>query len=246
VGGLFSQTGDGSLSNLGRIARYDALAGTWHALPNQGLNGSVYVLAADGSDIYVGGSFTQSGDGTVPNLGYVARYDTTAAGVWNALPNAGLNGDVTALAVAGSDIYVGGTFAQTGDGAVTNLGNIARYDTLSGTWHALSSQGLNDSVFVITVLGNDLYVGGAFLQTADGSLSDLGYIARYDTLSGTWHALPNQGFNSWVYAVTAVVSDLYVAGEFNQAGDRMVAGLNHIARFVSSGTKVFLPLVIGR
>ena len=244
VGGLFTEIGNGSVSNLGRIARYDAVAGTWHELPSQGLNGSVYVLAADGSDVYVGGGFTQTGDGTVPNLGHIARYDTTVAGVWNALPNEGLNGDVTALAMAGSDIYVGGSFTQTGDGAVTDLGHIARYDAVSGTWHALSNQGLNDIVFALAVVGNDLYVGGAFDQTGDGLVTSLGYISRYDTVSGTWHELPNQGLNNWVYVVTVVDSDLYVVGEFNQIGEGIVTGLGHIARFGNVDSKVFLPLVI--
>ena len=36
-----------------------------------------------------------------------------------------MNDDVRALAVSGSDLYVGGEFTQTGDGSLTNLGNIA-------------------------------------------------------------------------------------------------------------------------
>jgi hypothetical protein len=44
---------------------------------------------------------------------------------------------VRVLAVVGSDLYVGGDFAETGDGTLTNLGSIIRYDTTTGTWHAL-------------------------------------------------------------------------------------------------------------
>ena len=79
-----------------------------------------------GSDLYVGGQFGQTGDGTLTNLGYIARYDITA-NAWNALPKHGLNRWVYALAVSGSDLYVGGDFTQTGDASpLTNLGNIAR------------------------------------------------------------------------------------------------------------------------
>ena len=103
----------------------------WSALPNQGLSGGsspgVHVLAVVGSDLYVGGGFTQTGDGTLTNLGSIARYNTTV-GTWNALPNQGLDGSVYALAVVGSDLYVGGQFSQTGDGTLTNLSGIARYD----------------------------------------------------------------------------------------------------------------------
>jgi len=155
-----------------------------------------------------------------------------------------LNDTVTALLVSGNDIYVGGRFTQTGDGAVTNLGGIARLDTTNGTWHALPNQGLNEQVFSLSEVDDNLYVGGAFDQTGDGSVTDLGYIARYNTVSKTWHALPNQGFNSWVYMLSPVDSDLYVGGEFNQSGDKMVPGLGHIARFGNIGEKVYLPLVI--
>ena len=47
----------------------------WNALPNQGLGGgsspSVRALAVVGSDLYVGRDFTQTGDGTLTNLGYI-------------------------------------------------------------------------------------------------------------------------------------------------------------------------------
>jgi hypothetical protein len=177
VGGDFHYTGDGTLTNLGHIARYNTAAGIWYALPDQGLEGSVSAMALDGSDLYVGGVFGETGDGTLTNLGRIARYDTTA-GTWNALPNQGLNDDVCALAVSGSGLYVGGEFTQTDDGTLTSLGRIACYDTTGGTWNALPNQGLNDDVRALAVSGSDLYVGGEFTQTGDGSLSDLGCIVR--------------------------------------------------------------------
>jgi hypothetical protein len=135
------------------------------------------VLAVSGSDLYVGGYFVRTGDGTLTSLGRIARYDTTA-GTWNALPNQGLNNTVLALAMSGSDLYVGGYFDQTGDGTLTNLGRTARYDTTAGTWNALPNQGLNDDVFALAVSDSDLYVGGDFAQTGDGALTNLGRIAH--------------------------------------------------------------------
>ena len=82
-------------------------------------------LAVSGSDLYVGGSFTQSADGSVMNLNKIAKY--SGGGTWSVPANNGLNGYVKALAVMGSDLCVGGTFiTQTADGTVTNLNNIAR------------------------------------------------------------------------------------------------------------------------
>ena len=238
VGGKFTQTGDGSLTDLGRIARYDTTAGTWHALPNQGLNGDVRALAVSGGDLYVGGRFKQTGDGSLTDLGNIARYDTTA-GAWHALPNQGLYGyicDVLALAVSGGDLYVGGKFTQTVDGSLTDLGNIARFDTTAGAWHALPNQGLNGEleyggVFTLAVFGGDLYVGGRFKQTGDGSLTDLGSIARYDTTAGAWHALLNQGLDDRVYKLAVSGDDLYVGGWFTRTGDGSLTDLGNIARY---------------
>jgi len=98
-------------------------ADTWWAFAHTGLNYPVDALAVMGSDLYVGGEFTQTADGTVTNLNHIAKY---SGGTWSALANHGLNSAVEALAVSGSDLYVGGWFIQTADGAVTNLNHIAK------------------------------------------------------------------------------------------------------------------------
>ena len=253
VGGGFTQTGDGSLTGLGSIARYDTTAGTWHALPNQGLDVSIYggvsALVVSGGDLYVGGVFEQTGDGTLTELGSIARYDTKA-GAWHRLPNLGLNrfGSIRALVLSGDDLYVGGEFNRTGDGALTDLGNIARYDTTAGVWHALPNKGLlrsdimGDSVETLIVSGDDLYVGGNFDKTGDGSLKDLGRIARYDTTAGAWHALPNKGLNYDVYALAVSGGDLYVGGWFSRTGDGSLTDLGRIARYdTTTGAWYALP-----
>jgi hypothetical protein len=174
------------------------------------------------------GDFSQTGDGSLTNLGGIARYDTTT-GVWHALNNQGLNDTVRAVVMVGSDLYVGGLFTQTGDGSLTNLGRIARYDTTTGVWHALNNQGLNNWVYALAVVDSDLYLGGHFTQTGDHSLN-LNRIARYDTIDDTWHALPNQGLDDYVFRLKPVGSDLYVGGGFTQTGDASLS-LNRIARY---------------
>jgi N-acetylneuraminic acid mutarotase len=253
VGGLFGETGDGSLTNLGSIARYDTLAGTWHALPNQGLGGTVSAMALDGSDLYVGGAFGQTGDGSLTSLGNIVRYDTVA-GTWHALPNQGFDNTVLALVISGSDLYAGGYLRQTDDESLTGLGCVARYDTVAGTWHALSNQGLGGGsppvpgypptprVYAMAVSDGDLYVGGDFDYTGDGSVTNLGHVARYDTTTGTWHALPNQGLRGPVSAMALDGSDLYVGGSFTRTDDGTLTGLGRIARYdITAGTWNALP-----
>lgn len=241
VGGTFTQTNDGAVSNLGGIARYDTAAGTWNALPNQSLNGFVYTLATAGSDLYVGGAFSQTGDGTVLDLNGIARYDTVA-NIWSALPNQGLDGYVTALTISGSDLYAGGEFTETNDGVMLNLGNIAHYDMVTDTWDALPNQGLNTQIDALAVVGTDLYVGGTFEQTGDGLVTNLAYIARYDSVTGDWNALPNQGLSDWVYAFATVDNHLYVGGNFSQTSDGAIS-LNRIVGLSIYENVLYLPLV---
>jgi hypothetical protein len=230
VAGNFTQTGDGTVMNLGNIARFDTTAGTWNAMPKKGLNAEIYALAVIGSDLFVGGRFTQTGDGALANLGGIARYDTVA-GTWNALPHEGLSSYVYVLATSGSNLYVGGNFSQTGDGTVINLNGLARYDTAVGTWNSLPNQGLKGSVTALTVSGGDLYAGGIFSQTYDGSLLNLGNIAHLSVMTGTWDALPNKGLDNQVLVLILVGNDLYAGGIFKQTGDGLIKNLSYIARY---------------
>src|SRR5260370_13272112 len=77
------------------------------------------------------------------------------------LPN-GTNGTVSALAVLGNAIYVGGSFTAAGN-AVANY--VAKFDTSTHTWSALSQgngNGVNKDVNALAVSGNNLFVGGCF------------------------------------------------------------------------------------
>jgi hypothetical protein len=240
VGGYFTQTADGAVTNLNHIARYSG--GAWSALANHGLDSYVNALAVSGSDLYVGGEFTQTGDGTMA-LNRIARY---SGGAWSALAHNGLAGGygwVQALAVSGSDLYVGGPFTQTADGAVTNLNKIARYS--GGAWSALAHNGLNGDVFALAVSGSDLYVGGLFTQTADGTVTNLNNIAKYS--GGAWSALANNGLPGLVNAFAVSGSDLYVGGLFTQTADGTVIDLKYIANLgitAVPGYSFYLPLVI--
>ena len=84
---------------------------------------------------------------------------------------AGVNGPVNALAVSGSNLYVGGQFTSAGG---ISASNVAKWD--GNTWSALGS-GVNGSVGAVAVSGSDLYVAGAF-TTAGGSNAN--YVAKWN------------------------------------------------------------------
>lgn len=201
-------------------------APTWSALANNGLNSQVHALAVIGSDLYVGGQFTQAVS-PVLTLNRIAKY---SGGAWAALANNGLSGDVYALAVSGSDLYVGGSFTQTGDLSLT-LNRIAKYS--GGAWAALANQGLNSNVNALAMVGGDLYVGGMFTQTVSPVVTNLYRIAKYS--GGTWSPLANNGLNNAVSALAVSGTDLYVGGWFTVTYDGAVTNLNRIAKYDTSG-----------
>lgn len=83
-----------------------------------------------------------------------------------------------------------------------------------------SVPGCSGTVNALLVLGNELFVGGAFEQFG---LANASLIARMDLTTGEFYALgdglQSPGFgNDDVFSLAAIVTDLYVDGTFQQAG----------------------------
>ena len=136
---------------------------TWEHLGTRpgALNNAVYAVAVSGSDVYVGGGFTDAGGN--PNADRIARWDGSA---WQAL-GSGLNSSVSAIAVSGTNVYVGGFFTDAGGNP--NADRIARWD--GSAWQALGD-GVNGTVSAIAVSGTDLYVGGWFTDAGGNPNAD--------------------------------------------------------------------------
>ncbi len=197
--------------SAGKCKPADSCQGTqaWSSLGtgiNNGTNGEVWALAVIGSDLYVGGNFTTAGGNTVNNI---AKWNGSS---WSALISSngvnGLNGTVAALAVIGTDLYVGGWFTTAGG---VQAENIAKWDGTN--WSPLGS-GLSaaGTINALATMGNDLYATSYILDPALGGPGNL--IVKWD--GSNW--MPFSVMDDYVSSFLVDGSDLYAGGQFTMAG----------------------------
>lgn len=162
------------------------------------LNGAVNDIVIDGTDIYVGGTFTDAGENE--NADYVAKWNGEK---WEAL-GAGLNRPVFSLAMQGTDLYVGGEFTDAGGN--TNADFITKWN--GSNWEALE-KGVNLEVYSIEIDGGSVYVGGNFTRAGDST--DIKYIGKWNGIN--WERL-GSAINGTVYAIGITSTGVYAGGFF--------------------------------
>ena len=210
----------------------DAWAGVngWDHVGNGGsattpsLDGSVYALHADGTDLYVGGTFTHAGG--VPAT-HLARWDGSQ---WSGFT--GLNGDVHAIAVANGKVYVGGVFTNAGGDpnadflAVWNGSNWASFCSSTG------GPPITASVQALQVLGNTLYIGGSFAN--GGGLAAADFLVGCDLTTGAASSTvaSDGGMTGSVLALTAAGGTLYAGGAFINVGGNLA--IDHVGAYDGS------------
>jgi hypothetical protein len=136
----------------------------------------VNTILLDGSDVYVGGSFTTAGGAPARA---VAKWNGSA---WSPLGQGFFHtstATVFGLARLGSHLYACGTFTNAGGSVVTR--GIARWDGVK--WESLGSGIGNEATsgasrgIGLATWGNDIFVGGIF-ETA--GVVDSSYLARWN------------------------------------------------------------------
>jgi hypothetical protein len=214
AGGNFTTAG-GSGANY--IAKWDGTS--WSPL-GSGMNNQVNALAVSGSDLYAGGYFTTAG-GNAAN--HIAKWNGSS---WSALDSGVFGGDyplygsVSTLAVAGTNLYAGGSFTTAGNSAATN---VARWN--GSSWSALGP-GIGfagDAVYALAVSGSDVYAGGYFTFAGGSRAAN---IAKWN--GSSWTALSSgigggfvNGDPPSVLALAVLGSDLYAGGYFTTAGGKV-------------------------
>lgn len=181
AGGQFDRSGNGAGSN--NIAKWDGSA--WTSLDSEGVNDTVYALYSDGTNLYIGGTFSSAGG---PPSRYIVKW--TGSSWVNLDPEAGApNGTVYSISALGTSIIAMGDF--------TNY-----ISSLNGTtWSPFDTQSPNDVVYTSTNLGNYTYFGGAFGHIGASSVHYLGF------KDGTgWNINNNFVTNNYVYSLLVAPS----------------------------------------
>ncbi len=185
------------------------------------LNGTVSALNTDKPGVlYAGGNFTSAGGDTTARR--IAAWDGSG---WSALGDTPLtNGAVTAIAYHAGNVYVGGTFENAGGEGLADY--LAVWD--GSTWapfcSSLVGPAFDDEVNALQIIGNTLYVGGAFHDA--GGIDTADYLVACDLTTGQSRAtvLPGDEFSGLVLALTAdSQGTLYAGGRFNNLSDNLDA-----------------------
>ena len=211
AGGTFSSI-DGVTVN--RVAR--RAGGTWEPLSGamaspDGVDATVFDIAAFGTGVLVAGNFATAGGQTVNG---VAAWD---AGTWTGFDN-GVNGDVYSVAaVDAGTFYIAGNFTSAG-GVTTNdaaFWNGADFEAMAGY---SSAAALEDNIALVD--GNVYFRGD--LSTA------LGFPAGVARWTGSaWEAIAPMGAFSQQFeldGIYAMDGELFIADPFLDTADYFAQG----------------------
>ena len=208
LGGLFTTVNGSTTRNF--AAAVNASTGTateWNPDPNS----SVDALAVSGSTVYMGGEFEKINGSTERRFAAAVDASTGTASTWNPKIE-GTFGEVNALAVSGSTVYLAGEFEKV-DGQVRGFTAAVDASTaaLNGWNPNLSLNELGGRVDAMAVSGSTVYLGGIFDHLNGGSVAR-DYLASVDATTGvatSWNPEPNSN----IKAMELSGSTLYVAGE---------------------------------
>ncbi|KAF8622348.1 hypothetical protein AX15_007080 [Amanita polypyramis BW_CC] len=174
--------------------------------------------------IYLGGEFALSSGSASGSANIVLYKSGTLAG----LPDRGLNGPVSSIAVSGNLIFVGGAFSDTASGSFQgSLRGVAIYDSQQNKWQPLGA-GVDGDVTGLTLTDSRrLLVAGKFTKayTSHGDIGvAAGGLAVWDTENATW--VNSGGF---------LISQLDMVNNVTSTTQLLVGNVSALQKYGTSG-----------
>lgn len=213
VGGYFTAIGGRNRSHLAALSRTTGQAdATWDPSPN----GWVKVLLPQGTDLLVGGQFTQIAN--EDRLG-VAMLEVASAAlkpwfVGTSSLRPGVTPIVRAMAVDNQQVAIGGDFVSIG-GVIRN--RLAALDLTTGQatrWNP----GADGDVYDLCLGTNGLFVGGVFNNIGGAAIPRLAQVNLADGQALDWNPFSSVSGNHCVVTMVRQGERLYVGGYFNAMG----------------------------
>ena len=207
MGGAF--TAAGGKTGADYIAKWSG--GAWSALGASKLNGAVHAIAYHAGKVYVGGVFTNAGGN--PNADFLAVWDGTKWGTPCNATGPAFGGNVNALQIIGSTLYVGGSFANGAGIPAADYLVACDLNTGAASSTVAADGGLSGAIYALTADSKGaLYAAGGF-SNLDGipAADDVAYY-----VGGSWHAMgsgpaPAGGaIEGFVRSIASNGTDVYV------------------------------------
>ncbi|KAF9562785.1 hypothetical protein CPC08DRAFT_362723 [Agrocybe pediades] len=229
-----------AFDNLG-FNLLSGIGGTASLSSQSGIN----AVAHHPSAVFVGGAFTISSGPASGSSNIVAFKD----GSLTSLADGGLNGDVSSFLLDGDQLFVGGSFTDTGSKSQQGqLGGIALYDVQKNSWSSLST-GVNGDVSSLSLSNGQLQVAGNFTQirSADGNggTESPGF-AVWDIKTGTWVSSGGLVVGKMTFVGNGTSESQFVAGNVVASQRFGASGLVMLKNGGNDGPSVSpLPVQLG-
>jgi hypothetical protein len=225
-------------TTVNRIAKVDStgmLDTTFTATGTVGFaNSSVLSIAADGGSLYVGGGFT-SYRGGVANR--IAKLNLTSGSLDTTFnPTSGSNGannTVRAVAVNGSDIFLGGDFTAYKGTSLKYLAKLSTNGTLDGTFNTVT--GPSAALYALATDGTTVYIGGTFSTYKAAAANRIAKL-NYSTAALDTTFSPASGANGAANTVNSIAlsgGNIYIGGLFLTYRSLTA---NRVAKLASDGS----------
>jgi len=192
-------------------------------------DGPVYAVLETNGVLYVGGAVTPPAS---QPRGYLAAWDSRTGAVLDWNPDVKIA--VTAIAVSGDTVYVGGVPLGETDSVLDAFDRktAARPAGWQGYVYGISIGAVNPWVSVVTISDNTLYIGGSGIGFFGGGVVSFRPIIALDATSGQllpWNPLKlGDTMFLHVSGIGVTSSAVYVAGDFQQFGGQ---ARNYLAAF---------------
>jgi hypothetical protein len=225
VGGTFNSIGGQTRQGVASVSDANAVR-DWNAQLNDG--GQVNAILAGNGRIYLGGSFTNGGGSARTNL---VAVNTEAGARPDDWALTGVNGRVHALALDGTNLYVGGEFGSVVGAADDTRDKLAKLNANTGeNDDAWDPGGVNATVRALTVLDDKLIVGGSFTTPRT-------YLAAVDKDDAG-------ALNAWAPVLDGAVTSFAVIGQTAPEPDLLYAG-GAFTTYDASGSQRFALIEVG-